>query len=342
MFNTLKKSFLGLLIASTALVQVGCNNNDAEPDKLGNWYRDGIPGFGGTARTRSVSFLISGIGYVGTGLTNETIPQTNDFWAYDPATKIWKQKANFPGTARYDAVSFVIGSKAYVGTGYDRNTLIEGGYKRDFYSYDPAKNTWAPIADFLGGTRQNASAFTVGERAYVGLGFNGSNYYQDFYEYIPSSDTWKEIATFTGGKRRSALAFTVGGKGYVGFGQSNTTNYNSDLYQFDPAANSGLGGWIKMENDDEDFPARTGSTALIINNKAYVVGGINASDCWEYEPTANAWTEVTAFEGGQRGAAAGFAVGNIGYFGTGSSSGTGGTDDWWAFDPSAEKNDDDN
>lgn len=342
MFNTFKKSFLALLIASTALMQVGCNNKDASPDKLGNWYKEGIPGFGGAARTRAVSFLIDGIGYIGTGSTNQTTPEVKDFWSFDPATKIWKQRADFPGSGRYDAVAFVLGGKAYVGTGYDRNTQVEGGYKKDFYSYNPATNKWAPIADFKGGTRQYATAFTVGERAYVGLGFNGSNFYQDFYEYTPATDSWSEVATFTGGKRRGALAFTVEGKGYVGFGQSNSSGNTSDLYQFDPSGNAGKGGWLKMENLNKDFPTRAYSSALIINGKAYIVGGQNASDCWEYTPGTNVWTEVSGFEGGQRGFAVGFAVGNIGYFGTGSPSGSTGYDDWWAFDPKATLNADDN
>ncbi|WP_025763528.1 Kelch repeat-containing protein [Dyadobacter tibetensis] len=342
MFNTLKKTSLALIIASTALVQVGCNNDDPEADKLGNWYRDGIPGFGGSARARAVSFLIGDKGYVGTGLTNETVSRVKDFWSYEASSKIWSQKAEFPGTGRTDAVSFVIGGKAYVGTGYDGNTQLDNGYKKDFYSYDPAKNSWTAVADFAGGTRQYASAFSVGDKAYVGLGYNGSGFYQDFYEYNATTDSWREIATFTGGKRRGATAFTVSGKGYVGFGTSNSNSSTSDLYQFDPAGNAGQGAWTKMVNDDEDFPKRTHSLALVFSDKVYLVGGANQSDCWEYVPATNVWTEVTGFEGGQRGYAAGFAVGNLGYFGTGSPSGSAGFDDWWAFDPTAVVNDEDN
>jgi N-acetylneuraminic acid mutarotase len=88
--------------------------------------------------------------------------------------------------------------------------------------------------------------------------------------------------------------------------------------------------------------ARAFATALVINEKAYIVGGQDKSDCWEYVPGTNTWTEVAPFPGGARGYAAGFAVGKLGYFGTGSASGSGGTDDFWAFDPTAAINDDDN
>ncbi|PWJ57429.1 hypothetical protein CLV98_107137 [Dyadobacter jejuensis] len=342
MFNTFKKTSIALLMASTALVQIGCNNDDAEADKLGNWYRDGIPSFGGSARARAVSFQIGDKGYVGTGLTNETVSRVQDFWSYNAAAKIWSQTAAFPGTGRTDAVSFVVGGKAYVGLGYDSNTISDLAYKKDFFAYDPSSNTWSEVAEYIGGTRQYATAFTQGNYGYVGLGYNGSGYYQDFYQYDPTSDSWKEIATFTGGKRRGAVSFTVNGSSYVGFGTSNSGASTSDLYQFNPTGNGGLGAWVKMENDDEDFPSRTHAFALVINEKAYIVGGTGLSDCWEYTPGTNEWDEATGFEGGQRGFAAGFVMGNLGYFGTGSPSGSAGYDDWWAFDPTAVQDDDDN
>jgi N-acetylneuraminic acid mutarotase len=342
MFNTLKKTSLALLVASTALVQLSCNKDDPEADKLGNWYRTGIPNFGGSARTRAVSFVIGNKGYIGTGLTNETIQRVKDFWSYDATTKIWSQVAPFEGTGRNDATAFVIGGKAYVGTGFDGVTTVDGGYKKDFYQYDPATNKWTKKADFLGGTRQYATSFVVGDRAYVGLGYNGSGYYQDFYEYNAQTDKWSEKATFTGGKRRGALSFTIGGTAYVGFGTNNTGNSTKDLYSFDPAGNAGNGAWAKMDNSDSDFPVRTHGMALVINEKAYIIGGANASDVWEYTPGSNSWVAVAPFpSSGGRGFAAGFSIGNVGYFGTGSSSGSNGLDDFWAFDPTSPINEDD-
>ncbi len=86
MFNTLKKSSLTLLIASTALIQFGCNK-DSDPDKVGNWYKKGVPSFGGSPRNGAVSFMINNIGYIGTGYTSESVPRAKDFWSYDAAYK---------------------------------------------------------------------------------------------------------------------------------------------------------------------------------------------------------------------------------------------------------------
>ena len=341
MFNTLKKTSLALLVASTAFISLSCNKDDPEADKMGNWYRAGIPSFGGSARSRAVSFVIGNKGYIGTGLTNETVQRVKDFWSYDATTKIWSQVAPFEGSGRNDAVAFVVSGKAYVGLGFDGVTTVDGGYKKDFYQYDPTANKWTKKADFAGGTRQYATAFVTADKGYVGLGWNGSGYYQDFYEYNAQTDKWTERATFTGGKRRGALAFTVGGKAYVGFGQTNSGSgtETKDLYSFDPAGNSGTGAWTRMEaNTNDDFEPRSNALSLVINDKAYIVGGNARSDTWEYIPGTNTWTEVAEFEGGQRAFAAGFAIGNTGYLGTGGSI----VDDFWAFDPAVAKNDDDN
>lgn len=347
MFNTLKKTSLALLVASTALVQLSCNKDGDDTEKTGNWFRKDLPSFGGAIRTNSVSFVIGDVGYIGTGYTNEAVPRVKDFWAYNAKTKIWSQTEPFPGTGRNNATAFVLKGKAYVGGGYDGVLAIDNGYKKDFYEYDPATNKWKAVADFAGGTRQFATSFVVNDRAYVGLGYNGVNYFQDFYEFDPSSGTtgkWSEIATFIGGKRQGALSFTIGNKAYVGFGKSNSTGSTKDLYSFDPAGGAGKGTWSRIEFadgfDQDAFPARAYGLALVINGKSYIIGGEGRSDVWEYDPGANSWTEKASFPSA-RGFAAGFVVGTTGYFGTGSGTGSGGTDDFWGFDPGSPVNDDD-
>lgn len=347
MFNTLKKSSLTLLIASTALIQFGCGS-DSDPDKVGNWYKKDMPSFGGIPRYGAVSFTIDNKGYIGGGYTNESVPRVNDFWQYDADNKIWKQVAAFPGVARTDAVAFVAAGKGYVGTGFDgiKTTENNNGYKKDFFQYDPTTNKWKAVADFGGVARQYASAFSVGDKGYVGLGYNASGLYQDFYEYNPTTDAWTEVATFIGGKRRSATAFTIGSSGYIGFGVNNSAATVRDLYQFTPGGANGKGAWSQktvFNDDNGDFPTvRSDAFALVINEKAYIVGGAgNRSDCWEWNPTTDIWVEKTSFEGTGRSNAGGFVIKNVGYFGTGLANSTP-VDDFWGFNPDAAVDDDDN
>jgi N-acetylneuraminic acid mutarotase len=335
MFNTLKKTSLVILVASASILQFGCKDDNKEADKLGNWYRQGIPDFGGSPRNGAVSFVIGEKGYIGTGRSSETVSYKNDMWSF--TGKTWSQTAAFPGSGRSHATAFVVNNKAYVGTGYDNNTLVDNGYKKDFYEYDPATDKWKQIADFPS-TRRHASSFVIANKGYVGLGaVDVSTMFQDFYSYDPATNKWLEVATFTGGKRNGANAFVLDGKAYVGFGQNNSQTPTKDLYQFDPAGNS----WTRLEASNENLTPRAFGFTLVMNGKAYIIGGTGASDVWQYEPGTNTWTAMTNFEGGARSHAAGFTLGSVGYLGTGLA-GSSNSDDLWAFDPAAAVNADDN
>src|ERR1035437_8831645 len=111
----------------------------------------------GGARLRAVGFSIGTKGYIGTG-QDETINTPivlDDFWAWDQATNIWKQKANIP-FARSCATGFSIGSYGFIGTGYyGINNLITG----DWWRYDTCNDTWTQAVNFGGGHREGAVGF---------------------------------------------------------------------------------------------------------------------------------------------------------------------------------------
>ena len=334
MLRFIKQFSISLVLLSVGLWQVGCNSDDVDPNNIGNWYKKTVTDFEGIARRSAVGFSIGNFGYVGTGYTNNG-DRVKDFWKYDPALRAWTSIADFGGSARNDAVAFVVGDTAYVGTGYDN------AYKKDFWKYSVNSNKWYAIEDF-GGTiasatpRQYATAFALNGKGYVGLGYD-DNFKQDFYEYNPTTGKWRQVMSFPGGKRRGAIGFAIGNYGYLGFGYTNSGKNAEDLYQFDPSANEGIGEWVEKE-PLEDYPRAFG-VPLVIDNKAYIVGGGSATDVWEYNPTTDAWQQKTSFEGGGRSYAVGFVIGNRGYYGTGIS----GTclDDFWGFDPAATQEDDD-
>ncbi len=83
------------------------------------------------------------------------------------------------------------------------------------------------------------------------------------------------------------------------------------------------------------------SRALVINGKSYIIGGEGRSDVWEYDPGANSWTERASF-GSARGFAAGFGeLAILAISEQVAAGGSGGTDDFWGFDPSMAVNEDD-
>ncbi len=336
MLNLKSKIPAVLLLASLALVQSACNDDDVEPEYVGNWYHKALPDFEGISRRSAVSFTANGKGYIGTGYSNEN-ERMKDFWEYTPSSKYWTQVAPFGGSARQDAVAFSIGDKGYVGTGYD------GNYKQDLWQYDPASNSWkevAPLPNENSG-RQFATAFVLDNKGYIGLGYDG-NYKQDFYEFTPDGalGSWKPVAGFTGGKRRGASAFVVNGRAFVGFGHSNSNVYNEDLYEFLPGQGE-RGDWV-AKAELEDYP-RAFAIAVSLNDKGYIIGGSTGSssraDVWEYDAVADTWTQKTSFEGGSRSYSTGFVADGVIYYGTGQ--GGGFLDDFWGFNPSDAKVDDD-
>jgi len=79
---------------------------------------------------------------------------------------------------------------------------------------------------------------------------------------------------------------------------------------------------------------RNGATGFSIGSKGYIGTGYKFSfqkDFWEYDPTANTWTQKADFGGTGRASAAGFSIGSKGYVGTGNN-GTA-LKDFWEYDP---------
>jgi N-acetylneuraminic acid mutarotase len=334
--NTLSKLlrvFTTMLILAVVTAMASCSGSSDDTTLLGDWYKKSD--LEGVGRSGAVSVVIDGKAYVGTGF--DGTKWLTDWWQYDAALDFWKKQDPFPGAARTAAVAFEANGKAYVGTGYADDVLFN-----DFYVFDPTVAPgqglqWTKIADYLGGTRYGAVAFSLGNVGYVGTGYDENNYLKDMWKYVPGEDTWTQVVSVTGSKRAYAFSFVVNGKAYVGGGQNNNV-LQYDLLEY----NAETGLWTpKLELNDDTQPATTISrqqtATFVINGKAYLVGGASSSidnQVWEYEPTTDIWTRKTDFEGAGRENAVGFAIGDRGYITTGRAS-SARYDDIWQFDPTA-------
>jgi len=218
-----------------------------------------------------------------------------------------------------------------------------------FESYSSTSTSWEPIYCQCGNGKNdkwtkkadfNYAAngpvfFAIGSKVYVGLGTSdGNNGRKDFWEYNPSTNTWTQKADFTGAGRWAPIFFAIGNYGYVGGGFNGSSNY-SDFYMYDPSTNT----WTAKANILGD--ARNGSATFTIGNKAYVCGG-NASTAfyfvYEYDPNNNNWTQKSNIGGSlniKRAYMPGFAIGNLGYIGTGND-GSSDQKDFWQYNPSTD------
>jgi N-acetylneuraminic acid mutarotase len=114
--------------------------------------------------------------------------------------------------------------------------------------------------------RSEGVGFSVGNKGFVGLGYDGTNYLNDFWEYDPVADLWTQKADFQGGTRGGAVAFSIGSFGYVGTG-FNVNGQFKDFWQYDTAANT----W--QAKSDFQGGLRKFAVGFSINNKGYIGTG---------------------------------------------------------------------
>lgn len=241
-------------------------------------------------RMGAAGFSIGDKGYAVGGYTGISV--LKETWEYDSPTNTWSQKADLPGSVRYNASGFAINNKGYVCLGW---ATTNGSVQlNDLWEYDPLNNSWTAKAAFPGGARYTASAFVIGNAAYVGLGYQPL--YSDFYRYEPVLNLWTQVASLpSGNERQSAGSFALNGMGYISCGNKANASYYKDLWQYNPVMNT----WTKKT----DLPAdeRLGPASFQIGNFGFIgLGSKNnvlKADSYFYNDTADQWITSPQFPG---------------------------------------------
>jgi N-acetylneuraminic acid mutarotase len=198
-----------------------------------------------SARHGSAVFVLNDKAYVVGGYTDySTASKSNDTWEYDPATNQWQPKEAYPLPYVYDAQGFTIGNNGYVTGGRTQvDTFSSDRTTKATFRYNAADNSWEQRADysFLDNGRDCAVAFTLNNKAYVGLGQSQTDiqyYYVEFLEYDEQNDAWTPSISLpvTGGDRAYAIATVTNGKAYIGGGFAYITSehYYDDWFEFTP------------------------------------------------------------------------------------------------------------
>ncbi|HLK27594.1 MAG TPA: kelch repeat-containing protein [Puia sp.] len=214
-------------------------------------------------------------------------------------------------------------------------------------SVNPTQDgNWVYVGDFGGTSRTEAISFVIGDKAYIGTGIDQlTTRYSDLWSFDPTSNSWYQVATapadFT--PRNSAVAFAVAGMGYVGSG-TDGYNYFSDFWQYDPTGNS----WKKVASlgdANNGLTPRYNAVAFGLDKYGYgYVGtgndgrGNQLNDFWQYDPTADKWTELPTYPGFKREQAVAFTHSDKGYLVTGLGTGGAPVNDFVVLDPSNTTN----
>lgn len=239
----------------------------------------------------------------------------------------WFRKADFTQTARTSAVGFSLATVGFIGTGYDSSS-----FKRNFCLYNPVNDSWTGVNSLGGATgsglsRDAAACFTIGMKAFVGLGQSSNPYNLDFWEYDAVADVWTQKANFAGTARRSAVGFSLNSKGYFLCGQD-ISGFKNDMWMYDPSLNS----WTAKAA----YPgtARRLPVAFVIGTNAFVGTGDDGTfknDFYKYDATGNTWMVIAPFAGTPRYGATCFVIGNDAYVGTGYDNTLSNRKDFWKY-----------
>ena len=241
---------------------------------------------------------------------------------------VWDPKATCQGSARYRAIAFEINGKCYMGTGSTGGGITQN--LKDLWEFDPLLNSWSQMADLPDSARTNATASSVGNYGYVGLGSNKGTLLQDWWQFDPTGNIWQAVANYPGIPRYGAGAFTLQDILYVGGGLNGSNQAQSDFYAYNPSNNS----WSPKAS----LPIGVSSAATFtIEQKGYFIAGastasINGTEqTIEYDPVNNSWTTKAPYAGGNTYSAIGFSLFGYGYVGTGFTGNL--TDQMWRYNP---------
>jgi|GEM_PF-656672 len=243
---------------------------------------------------------------------------------------IWNAGINFPDTPRGKTTAFSINGNAYVLGSYS-----SGEPQTNLWEYDTTTNQWTQRADYPGLAKSSYAVFTIGRKAYVGLGYDSTTgYHNDFWEFDPANNIWTRKTDFPGKPREAAIAFGFANTGIIGLGGNITTdefNY-TDIWRYSPSSNQ----WTKMN----DFPgtATWSASSVAIDSIGYVFFGGSSpddgtsNDLWTYHPSSDKWISTDKFPGENRVDATAFVINKRIYAGFGIDRGNA-FRDMWEYNP---------
>lgn len=265
-------------------------------------------------RNGGFCFTIDKNVYIGSGESRDEI--IKDMWCYNVDLETWTCLAEIPAKC-FSGFAFSILKKGYVGLGTEIGTS-SGKFEKHIYQYNPLFNLWNIKKDFPGRARIDPAYFVIGNKGYVGTGYDGSNT-KDFYEYDPLQDKWKQIADFAGGNLHASVGISNSKKGFMVAGARAPRDFKF-CYEYIPTINK----WERRQ----DFPGyeRNFHSGNYIDTNFFIAGAGGSyelnerlRDFYVYNIRNNSWSQADDYPcdiNGSTRAVSGSIDGKI-YMGTG-------------------------
>ena len=128
-------------------------------------------------------------------------------------------------------------SFAYAGEVYIFGGRTNDGVRTNrLWKYTPSTDQWTSLGEAPIKARVSCSACVVGERVYIGLGYNGPihndvSYLRDFWAYVPSTNDWTKLADFPANATVKNCLFASNGAIYAVYGFFR--QFTQDVYRYD-------------------------------------------------------------------------------------------------------------
>ncbi len=209
----------------------------------------------------------------------------------------WQLVADMPQDL-YGGAATSNGTYAYVAGGYSLGTATTLDV---FNRFDPAHNTWAPLASLPDATMMaSAVYYPVSNKIYVfgGEDPNTAVCNNATRIYDIATNTWSAGANMPDVRAFMASGYnSTNGKIYLvsGYNTGSVNSAQPDTWEYDPVANT--------FTPRAAFPHPVGGAASgVIAGHLYVAGGRDASATivnlvWDYDITADTWTAKASMPG---------------------------------------------
>lgn len=239
-------------------------------------------------------------------------------YTFNPTTKEWTKKADFPGLTRVYGAAFESGGKLYFGFGEKDFNSVK---YNDIWVYDPATDQWNTFMDVPIAARSHLTAVTVGDKVYVGFGYDNSTSQsnrnmKDVWIFDPANKSWTELSIPFAGQVASSWmsVFAINGKAYF-------LAMGNGMWEYNPA---NLEWTSKKHISNFDFSY---DPAFAIGSSAIVFSGGNR--VFQYDSQRDEWCQRQSQTGNsRRGEIAAFAKGKV-YYGLGNYTASVSMQDFW-------------
>jgi N-acetylneuraminic acid mutarotase len=199
--------------------------------------------FPGTPRDDASYFKIGTKHYIGTG-REVGFGCTRDFYIYDESTLSWGNSYPIPvGKERQYASGFAYNGKGYLFGGEN----CSGFYYNDFWTYDPANDTWTELNTLPSAGRAGMVHFILQDTLYIIGGRNTNGILNEVWTFNFSTQTWSQKNNLPTNGIWRGIAFTFQNNVFIGLGRNNLNNqmgYNAEVLSYQPGSDS----WSAVPN----------------------------------------------------------------------------------------------